>query len=210
VGGVRNLAGHWEQVYRAGGAHSWDQAEPTVSLRLLEACGAGPSSSVVDVGGGDGALAAALTRRGVTDLTVLDISGSGLAAGRTLVGPAADTVEWVVADVRSWRPGRTFDVWHDRAVFHFLVEPGDRAGYGAAMRAGTGPGGLAVVGTFAADGPPSCSGLPVARYDAVALTDALRAASGVGWLPECTTTEEHHTPAGAVQPFTWVALRRPG
>jgi len=210
VGAASEPAAHWERTYREGGPHSWDQDEPSVSLRLLDAAGVPPDAAVLDVGGGDGALARALVRRGFTDLTVLDISAEGLAAGRRRVGPAGDRVSWVVADVRVWRPPRRYDCWHDRAVFHFLVEPGDRAGYGAALAGGTGPGAAAVVGTFAEDGPSMCSGLPVARYDAGALRTALAEASGVDWHLAETATEEHRTPRGGVQPFTWVALRRPG
>jgi hypothetical protein len=117
-------------------------------------------------------------------------------------------VTWVVSDVRSWRPPRRYDCWHDRAVFHFLVDADDRAGYGAALGAGTAAGALAVVGTFAADGPQTCSGLPVARYDGDALRAALAAASGVDWQPVDAADEEHRTPRGVVQPFTWVVLRR--
>jgi SAM-dependent methyltransferase len=205
---MTELAEHWEAVYAGGGAHSWDQEEPAVTLELLQAAGVRSAASVLDVGGGDGALAAALTARGFTDLTVLDVSERGLAAGRARLGPAADRLTWVAADIRSWRPERTVDVWHDRAVFHFLVDPADRARYGAAL-AGTGAGSLAVVGTFAAHGPPQCSGLPVARYDADRLRDAVAAASGVDWQLQISVAEDHRTPAGVVQPFTWVVLRRP-
>ena len=165
---------------------------------------------MVDIGGGDGALAAALLARGHDDVTVLDISQHGLAAGRRRIGRSADRVDWVVADVRTWRPERTFDIWHDRAVFHFLVDPADRAAYGAALQQGTHAASLAVVGTFAADGPSSCSGLPVARYDADRLRAAIAHASGVDWQLQTSAAEEHRTPAGVVQPFTWVVLRRPG
>lgn len=206
---MRDLVAHWDRVYERGGPHSWDEDEPTVSLRLLDAAGIGPGAAVVDVGGGDGALAAALVRRGFGDLTVLDLSAEGLAAGRRRLGPAAGQVAWVVADARSWRPTRRYDCWHDRAVFHFLVEPAGRAGYGAALAAGTAPGAVAVVATFAAGGPPTCSGLPVARYGTGALRAALAEASGVDWQLLETATEEHRTPEGAVQPFSWVVLRRP-
>jgi SAM-dependent methyltransferase len=209
VGTAEDLAAHWERTYRESGPHSWDQGEPSVSLRLLEGASVPPSAAVLDVGGGDGALAGALLRRGFTDVTVLDIAGEGLAAGRRRLGPAAGSVTWVVADVRSWRPPRRYECWHDRAVFHFLVAAGDRAGYGAALTSGTAPGALAVVATFADDGPRTCSGLPVARYDAEALRAALAEASAVDWELVEETREEHGTPGGAVQPFTWVALRRP-
>lgn len=207
---MSDLAAHWERVYRGGGAHSWDQDEATVPVRLLEAAGVGPGASVVDVGGGDGALAAALLARGFRDLTVLDISAQGLAAGRRRLGPAAEQVAWVVADVRTWRPPRTFDCWHDRAVFHFLVDDGDRLGYGRVLSSATAPGAVAVIGTFAADGPPRCSGLPVARYDAERLRAVVTEVSGLDWQLVEGASEEHHTPTGAVQPFTWAVLRRPG
>jgi hypothetical protein len=207
---VRDLVEHWEGVYRSGGPHSWDQTEPALTVELLEAAGVRPDSAVIDVGGGDGALAGALISRGFSDLTVLDLSAQGLAAGRTRVGSVHTPITWVVADVCSWRATRTFDVWHDRAAFHFLVDPTDRAAYGATLRTGTAPGSLAVVGTFAGDGPAQCSGLPVSRYDPGRLTDALRVASDLDWELLRTAREEHHTPAGAVQPFTWVVLRRPG
>jgi trans-aconitate methyltransferase len=201
-------AEHWDAVYAGGGAHSWDQDEPAVAVGLLAAAGVGPTASVLDVGGGDGALAAALIGRGFTDLTVLDISGAGLAAGPARVGPAAARLTWTVADIRSWRPPRTFDVWHDRAVFHFLVDPADRAGYGAALAAGTAQGSLAVVGAFAADGPAHCSGLPVARYGPGPLREVLSEASGLDWALLRTIREEHCTPSGSMQPFIWVALLR--
>jgi SAM-dependent methyltransferase len=206
---MTGLAEHWEAVYAGGGAHSWDQDEPAVTLGLLEAAGVRPAASVLDVGGGDGALAAALTARGFTDVTVLDVSERGLAAGRARLGSAADRLTWVATDIRSWRPERTVDVWHDRAVFHFLVDPADRDGYGAALRQGTAGGSLVVVGTFAAHGPTSCSGLPVARYDADRLRDAVATASGVDWQLQSSVAEDHRTPAGVVQPFTWIVLHRP-
>jgi SAM-dependent methyltransferase len=207
---MSGTAEHWERVYAGDGPHSWDQRRPSVALELLEWAGVRPDAAVVDVGGGDGALAAALIARGHDDVTVLDISRRGLAGGRRRVGPDADRIVWLVADVRTWRPERTFDVWHDRAVFHFLLDSADRAGYGAALRRGTHGAALAVLGTFAADGPSSCSGLPVARYDADRLRDAVADASGVNWQLQTSAAEEHRTPAGGVQPFTWVLLRRPG
>jgi trans-aconitate methyltransferase len=203
-----DLVEHWDRVYRGQDAHSWDQIRPTATLQLLDAVGVPVDAGVVDVGGGDGALAAALVDRGHIDLTVLDISAAALAAGRARLGPRSGSVRWLAADVRRWRPERTFALWHDRAVFHFLVDPADRKGYGQAMRAGTAPGALAVIGAFAADGPSHCSGLPVARYDRAHLLDTVRASSGLDWELLQSAREEHVTPSGGVQPFTWVALRR--
>ena len=205
---MRSDPRHWDSVYRGGGAHSWDQQEPELTLELLDRAGIGPAASVVDVGGGDGALATALLRRGHRDVTILDISEQGLAEGRRRLGAAAADVRWLVTDVRTWTPRRTWDVWHDRALFHFLVDPEDRSHYGAALRRGTGPGSAALVGTFATDGPSTCSGLPVQRYDVDALIEEIVAASGVDWELALSAREEHRTPAGAIQPFTWVVLRR--
>ena len=205
---MRDLVAHWESVYRGQHVHSWDQVRPAVMLELLDVLGVPPGASVIDVGGGDGALSTALLDRGHTDITVLDISATALAEGQKRAGAGSDSVHWLAADVRRWRPERTFDLWHDRAVFHFLVDPADRDGYGAAMRAGTVPGALAVIGTFAADGPTQCSGLPVVRYDRDHLVDALHEASALEWELLQSAHEEHRTPSGALQPFTWVALRR--
>lgn len=206
---MSSTAEHWEGVYARDGAHSWDHGRPAVVLDLLHSAAVRTDAGLIDVGGGDGALAAALLARGHDDVTVLDIAPQGLSAGRRRLGTGADCISWVVGDVRTWRPERSFDVWHDRAVFHFLVDPADRAAYGAALRQGTGSGSLAVVGTFALDGPTSCSGLPVARYDPERLRDAIAAAAGVDWQLQASAAEGHRTPSGKVQPFTWVVLRRP-
>jgi SAM-dependent methyltransferase len=206
---VSDLVEHWDAVYRRHDVHSWDQARPTVALGLLDGVGVPADATVIDVGGGDGALAGALLDRGHTDITVVDLSAEALAAGRERLGAASDVVSWRVADIRRWRPERSFDLWHDRAVFHFLVDPADREAYGEAMRSGTAPGAVALIGTFAADGPTQCSGLPVSRYDADSLIDIVRRASGLDWRLLQSATEDHRTPSGALQPFTWIALRRP-
>jgi hypothetical protein len=132
-----------------------------------------------------------------------DVSEEALAALRRRL-PDAPDVRCVVADVTTWEPDRTWEAWHDRAVFHFLVDPADRSAYAATAARAVAPGGIAVLGTFAPDGPERCSGLPTARYDA----DALAAELGDRFQLERSEREEHVTPSGAVQPFTWVVLRR--
>ena len=159
---------------------------------------------MLDAGGGASSLVDALLERGHRDVTVLDLAPAALAVARRRLGGAADRVAWVAADLLAGDPPRRFDVWHDRAVFHFLVDPGDRGRYVAVLRAALAPGGLALVATFAPDGPPRCSGLPVRRYDA----EGLLAALGGGFSREATRREEHVTPGGTVQPFTWLAARR--
>jgi len=206
-------AGHWDRVYetRAVDEVSWFQGRPATSLALIEALDLPPDAGIVDVGGGASSLVDALVAAGFRDLTVLDVSHAALEVARARLdagaGPeAAAAVHWVAADVCRWEPGRRFDLWHDRAVFHFLVEPDDRARYRASVTASLPPGGHVVMATFAADGPATCSGLPVARYDAPALAEELGSAFE---LVE-SRREVHTTPSGAMQPFTWVVLRRRG
>ncbi len=196
---------HWDAVYdrTAGRDVSWFQDRPETSVRLVGPP-AGESPSVIDVGGGASTLAAELLDRGWTDVTVLDVSATALALVRARLADRHPSATLIVTDLLSWRPARRYGVWHDRAVFHFLTAPADRVRYRDLVTAALGPGGLLVLGTFAADGPGSCSGLPTARYDA----DQLTAQLGPGFALVHTEREEHRTPAGSVQPFTWVVLRR--
>ena len=195
-------AEHWDGVFttKAPDDVSWFQAEPATSLRLLRAY-APPPAAVVDVGAGAGVLPDRLLAGGWTDVTVLDVSAAALGIVGERLG---ERVTYVVGDVTTWRPERRYGAWHDRAVLHFLTSPADVARYVGVAAAAVAPGGVAVVATFAPDGPESCSGLPVARYDAAALAAAFAPAFGL----EHAEREEHGTPWGAVQVFTWVVLRR--
>jgi trans-aconitate methyltransferase len=197
---------HWEQVYanRPLDQLSWSQPSAAPSLRLIEASGAGRATAFVDVGGGASPLTGELLDRGWRDLTVLDIAEPALAAARARMGPGAERVDWVAADVLAWRPGKRFALWHDRAVFHFLTEAAERAAYRATLEAGLAPGGWLIVAAFAPDGPERCSGLPVHRWSADALAQEL----GPGYALAESFGEEHHTPGGAVQRFTWTMFRK--
>lgn len=155
---------------------------------------------ILDVGGGASVLGGRLLAEGFSDVTVLDIAESALAVAREELGFTGNTV---AADVREWRPERRYELWHDRGVFHFLTAPEDRAMYRQTLEAATGPDSWVAVGTFAADGPEQCSGLPTARYDADALAEEFP-----GWDVVDVRREEHRTPWDAVQPFTWLLLRR--
>jgi SAM-dependent methyltransferase len=200
-------ASHWDEIYsgRRNDELSWYQGAPDVSLRLLTTFAA-RDGSVIDVGAGSSPLAAALLDAGWRDVTVLDISDAALAVSRDRLGKHgthADRISFVVADVLTWNPPRRFDAWHDRAVFHFLVDPVDRVQYARLAARAVASGGILVIGTFAADGPTECSGLPTARYGPEQLAQAF----APDFVLEHTEREQHTTPGGAIQPFTWVVLR---
>src|SRR5512135_1187680 len=201
----RDAREHWDTVHvsKAPGQASWFQAWPQPSLRLLSSVTA-PSSAVLDVGAGTSTLADALVGAGWSDVTVLDVSAAALAVVRARLGARQHDVSFVVGDVLSWQPERTYDVWHDRAVFHFLVQPDQRARYAATAGRAVAMDGAVIIGAFAADGPTQCSGLPTARYSA----DQLAAAFAPAFRATHAEREEHRTPDGMIQPFTWVVLRR--
>ncbi|MFI5034919.1 MAG: class I SAM-dependent methyltransferase [Acidimicrobiales bacterium] len=196
-------AGHWDEVYATRDASqlSWYQREPVVSLRLI-ASRTTPASAVVDVGAGESTLVDALAARGYRDLTAVDLSR--VALDRVAARAGSTPITLVEADVLTWRPAREFDLWHDRALFHFLVDPDDQRRYVEVAAGALGPGGAVVLATFALDGPSTCSGLAVARHDA----GDLAAIFAPAFALEANEREVHHTPAGGVQSFTWVVLRR--
>jgi SAM-dependent methyltransferase len=193
-------------VYETRQPHevSWYQPGRGMSLALIEALPLAHDAAIVDVGGGASGLASQLLELGFEDVTVLDISAPALELARAGLGRDATRVRWLEQDLLSWSPDRRYDLWHDRAVFHFLVAVSDRQRYADLLHSTLRPGGKAIIGAFAADGPPSCSGLPVARYDA----DALAGAFGGSFRTLATCREEHHTPSGSIQPFAWVTLER--
>jgi trans-aconitate methyltransferase len=162
---------HWENVYTAKGENevSWFQEIATSSLELMAIIGATPSTAVIDIGGGASRLVDSLIEMGFRDVTVLDLSKAALAAARARLGTRADKVEWIAFDITTWEPRRLYDVWHDRAAFHFLTEERDRRTYVARLTRALKPEGSAIIATFAPDGPERCSGLPVMRYDAESL-----------------------------------------
>jgi SAM-dependent methyltransferase len=201
-----NRGAHWENVYRTKGERevSWFQETPSVSLELIRSTGATRRSAIVDIGGGASRLVDALVEEGHGSVTVLDLSESALAAAKARLGPAAARVTWIVADVVRWRPLQRYDVWHDRAAFHFLTDAADRIAYVGCVREALQPGGHAIIATFALDGPERCSGLPVVRYDAASLGAVLGSAFNL----VATRHHDHHTPAGGTQRFQFSVFRR--
>jgi SAM-dependent methyltransferase len=197
---------HWETVWlrRPATEMSWFEEEPAVSLELVRRYATDHASRIIDVGGGASRLVDRLLAAGFEDVTVLDIAPAGLSLSRERLGADASKVRWIVSDVRHARFSDTFDLWHDRAVFHFLTDRDDRREYVATMSEAVRSDGCAIVATFAEDGPPSCSGLPVARYSAGSLSQALAPA----FAPLDFVDIVHTTPAGHEQPFVYGVFSR--
>jgi SAM-dependent methyltransferase len=199
---------HWEETYaeKAPNRVSWFQDRPVRSLDLIKAAGLEPTAGIIDVGGGASNLADELLRIGYSDVTVADISARALERARDELGPDGLRVHWLQADLRTCDFARTFDLWHDRAVFHFMVTAPDREAYLAALRRALAPGGHVVILTFGPAGPPECSGLPVQRYDA----DTLQATLGAEFRRLSSGLEAHKTPSGSEQQFLYAHLVRIG
>ena len=195
---------HWQQVYSSKKADevSWYQRNPEVSCRLIKNY-ASLTDAVIDVGAGQSFLVDSLLADGLTDVTVMDISEAAVSEVRQRL-EEEPSVSYVVADVRNWNSTKKFDVWHDRAVFHFMTTDHEKAAYLRVVAQAVRPGGVAIIGTFAEDGPTQCSGLDVNRYSSTQLTNQFEEFFE---LVE-TESEEHLTPWGAMQHFTWVSLRR--
>ena len=200
---------HWESVYetKAADSVSWYQAQAAASLGLTQHAEHDHTAPIIDVGGGASVLVDGLLGAGYGDLTVLDLSATALDVARARLGERAAGVRWVAADVmEAPLPEAHYAVWHDRAVFHFLTDATTRAHYVDRVRRLVRPGGHVIVATFAADGPNRCSGLETARYEPVQLHGVF----GDGFELLESHREEHQTPGGAMQPFTYCLCRWDG
>lgn len=198
---------HWEKVYssKATTEVSWFQAHATISLELIADLKVARSASIIDVGGGASTLVDDLLAGGYNDVTVLDLSGAALSAAKARLGVRAAQVKWLEADVlEAELPRHGYDVWHDRAVFHFLTGAEERQAYVRAVLLAVKPGGIVIVATFAEDGPTECSGLPVMRYS----PGELHAQFGESFELFGHRREAHHTPRGNEQKFTYCVCRR--
>lgn len=204
--GSRSDQAHWDSVYAAKGEAevSWFQETPTPSLELLDLVGARPFSAIIDIGGGESRLVDSLLDRGFENITVLDLSAKALAATRARLGDKGKKVKWIVEDATEWRPSEAYDVWHDRAAFHFLIRQSEQASYIQRLEAALRRGGHAIIGTFALDGPDKCSGLPVARHSA----ESIGALLGADFALIDSRRHEHKTPWGAIQRFQFSTFRR--
>jgi SAM-dependent methyltransferase len=199
---------HWENVYttKTEKEVSWFEESPTISLDLIRSTGAGLDAPLVDIGGGASRLVDALVDDGFEAVTVLDLSETALARAQARLGTRGAKVRWIVEDVTTWEPSETYEVWHDRAAFHFLTEPKDRAAYVERVARAVRVGGHVIIGTFAPDGPERCSGLAVVRHDAASFGEIL---GGAFELME-SRRHAHQTPMGATQRFQFSRFRRTG
>lgn len=198
---------HWEQVYatKSSDSVSWFQEHADQSLRLIHSTGLGKDAAIIDVGGGASTLVDDLAAEGFSDLSVFDLSGAALAVARQRLGKRADAVQWIEGDITCAElPVHRFDIWHDRAVFHFLTDPAERQAYVERVMLSVRPGGHVIVATFAEDGPEKCSGLPVMRYQ----PESLHAEFGDAFLLVAHEKEVHHTPFGTDQKFVYCYCRK--
>lgn len=196
----------WDDIYLATtrAERSWTEETPEVSLRLIDAAALTPDAAIIDIGGGSSRLVDELLRRGYGDVSVLDVSGAALDEARSRLG--TPDVTWIEADILTWKSERVYRLWHDRAVFHFLIDESERDTYVERAMTAMAPGGHLIIGTFSLNGPESCSGRPVHQWDA----SSLAAQFGRGFNLVDSFAIDHSTPWGSVQAFTWVHLQRTG
>lgn len=198
---------HWEKVYstKSPTEVSWFQQHAELSLKLISDANISGSASIIDVGGGASVLVDDLLADGYQNVTVLDLSGAAIATAKSRLGQAGGRVTWIEANILEVElPALSFDVWHDRAVFHFLTREQDRQAYVEQVFRAVKPNGLVIVATFAEDGPVECSGLPVMRYSA----GQLHAEFGEPFILLGHKKESHHTPGGKEQKFVYCFCRK--
>jgi SAM-dependent methyltransferase len=204
--GTENNQGRWQRTYQTKAERdvSWYQDQPDPSLRLVMDAAASLASPIIDIGGGTSHLVDHLVERGYSHVAVLDMSSAALATAQSRLGKQAAAVDWIVADVTTWEPAARYEIWHDRATFHFMVTEADRSAYLARLKLALAPGGHAIIATFALDGPEQCSGLPVMRYDSASLAETL----GPQFAFVATEHHLHKTPWFAEQAFQFSVFRR--
>jgi len=198
---------HWDTIYRQKrpGEVSWYQPYLNGSLKLLANAGLQPNSRVIDVGGGASTLVDDLLGRGIRDITVLDISDQALTAAKGRLGERADGVNWMEADILQVElPAGRYDIWHDRALFHFLTNPADRRRYIETMSGALKPNGQLIIATFSTQGPSRCSGLEVIRYS----PETLQAELGDRFKRVESVEEEHQTPFHTIQKFIYARFEK--
>ncbi|MDX1270405.1 class I SAM-dependent methyltransferase [Bizionia paragorgiae] len=195
---------HWETVYatKTPDQVSWTQETPEISLELIESLQVKKNAKIIDVGGGDSKLVDCLLDRGYTNITVLDISKKALERAQARLGVRAKLVNWIVSDITNFNPDTTFEVWHDRAAFHFLTEPDDINKYISLTNHFVS--GYLVLGTFSTQGPEKCSGLNISQYSESSLSTTFKAS----FEPITCKTEDHNTPFSTTQNFVFCSFKK--
>ncbi|MDG4651038.1 class I SAM-dependent methyltransferase [Chryseobacterium arthrosphaerae] len=195
---------HWENVYETKNPDqvSWTQAKPQTSLDFISSFGLGKEARIIDIGGGDSNLVDFLLQEGYENITVLDISSKALEKAKERLGDAAAKVKWIATDITAFEPAETYDIWHDRAAFHFLTTREQVSKYiGIAEKSITG---FMVLGTFSKNGPTKCSGLDIQQYDEESLSSEFES----GFEKIQCLTEDHTTPFGTVQNFVFCSFKK--
>ena len=201
-----NVRTHWEKIYttKLSDQVSWYRPPLETSLTLIKRSAVGLSASIIDVGGGESTLVDDLLAQGFQNITILDVSHAAIETTKKRLGQLAERVHWLVVDITQVElEQRVFDVWHDRAVFHFLTALQDRAAYVCQVARSVKPGGHVIVSTFGPEGPTKCSGLDVVRYDA----DSLHNEFGTRFRLVNSLKELHRTPFGTTQQFLYCYCR---
>ena len=203
---MENRKQHWNAVYeeKTSTKVNWYEPLPQISLDSVAQCNLSKDAAIIDIGGGDGFLAEFLVAKGYKDVSVLDISEKAVERAKKRLGHRGEGITWIVADVTEFSPERQYDLWHDRATFHFLTEEQEATQYLKTLNQAVKPGGFVILGTFSENGPANCSGLEVKRY---AVGDMQKLFSE-GFITMNSKNLDHSTPSGAIQNFTFCSFRK--
>nr|WP_314834413.1 class I SAM-dependent methyltransferase [uncultured Flavobacterium sp.] len=195
---------HWETVYETKSPNevSWTQEIPKTSLDFIKSLGLSKTAKIIDIGGGDSKLVDFLIEEGFENISVLDISKKALEKAKIRLGDKAQKVNWIISDITEFAPNTTYDVWHDRATFHFLTTPEQISKYIETARKSIT--GYLIIGTFSENGPKKCSGLDIKQYNEITLTDELK----TGFEKISCITEDHKTPFETTQNFLFCSFKK--
>lgn len=202
---MKDLKDHWDKIYysRTPDEMSWTQGYPDISMKLLKLSGVTKTAKIIDIGGGNGTFVSHLLKKGFQNLTVVDISKEAIEKTKTLLGPLADKIEWIVSDILDFVPTKSYDYWHDRATFHFLTEQNEVDRYIEIVNKAISLSGFLSIGTFSTAGPTKCSGLEIKQYSEKTLTATLND----NFEKVKCLTEDHLTPKKSVQNFLFCLLK---
>lgn len=203
---MKDLKDHWDKIYysRTPDEMSWTQGYPDISMKLLKLSGVTKTAKIIDIGGGNGTFVSHLLKKGFQNLTVVDISKEAIEKTKTLMGPLADKIEWIVSDILDFVPTKSYDYWHDRATFHFLTEQNEIDRYIEIVNKAISLSGFLSIGTFSTAGPTKCSGLEIKQYSEKTLTATLND----NFEKVKCLTEDHLTPKKSIQNFLFCLLKR--